>query len=72
MDKWTEHCKWRSTNANKYMKKMFSIFGHQGNMNQDYIEILLHPSQYVCQMGIRTIYIGKDSEGGPYSLLLNM
>jgi hypothetical protein len=51
---------------------MFSIFGHQGNMNQDYIEILLHPSQYVCQMGIRTIYIGKDSEGGPYSLLLNM
>jgi hypothetical protein len=30
--------------ANKYKKKMFKIFRHQGNLNQNCIEILPHPS----------------------------
>jgi hypothetical protein len=31
--------------ANKYMKKRFRILGHQGNANQNYIEIPPHSSQ---------------------------
>jgi hypothetical protein len=28
--------------ANKYMKKMFNIFSHEENVNQNYIEIPCH------------------------------
>jgi hypothetical protein len=45
MGEWIEQTvlKKESKNAKKYTKKVFNILSHQGNANQNYIEISFHP-----------------------------
>jgi hypothetical protein len=47
--------------ANKYRKKMFNTFGHQGNTNQNYTESSSHHNKMARKQ--KATNIGEDFRG---------
>lgn len=62
MGKWTEQILSKELKmANSYMKKMFNLFSHQGNANQNQIEILSPLSEWLSCRKQKTINAGEDA-----------